>query len=145
MKLSELYFLIYRSQETQAPTLEELCHLVKQSQTKNKVNGITGLLIKLDSGYLQYIEGTKKDIVMLYERLLQDHRHYNLKLLKTGYLKKRRFRKWSMKFQYVSNAQIAAIEVQKRRNLNFKLKLRGDASPELSLALTLIERFEHAN
>lgn len=141
----DLYYLIYRSSQTRELTVPELNRLVLNAQVFNKKKDITGLLIKLEDNYIQYIEGKKNNIVMLYEKLLRDDRHHSLQLLKKGDISARRFAHWSMELKHVTAEQIVAIEANKNLNTGFKLKNNVHSSSNLNLAMGLIKNFETAN
>jgi len=125
--------------------MPQLQGMIEKARVSNLSNDITGLLIKLEGGYIQYVEGHKNHIVMLYEKLLRDERHHSLELLKRGNIEKRRFGKWSMLFQNVTKEQIRDIEKRKNRNSNFRFLRDNNVAASTQLALTLISKFELGN
>lgn len=135
----DLYFLIYRSTETRKLSVQEMNKLVRNAQHFNKIKNITGILIYKSGTYVQYIEGKKVDIIMLYEKLLRDERHHSINLLERKSISKRRFSKWAMLLKFITSKQI--IEIEKAYNVTSSIKNKG--SNEVDLLKKLIYDFEH--
>jgi len=88
---------------------QELYSLLEQSRRDNKQYGITGMLIymqtrflnKLEGRFMQLLEGREKEVRNIYDRIRQDKRHHHVMLLTDGHEQKRSFVDWSMGFKAI--------------------------------------------
>ena len=62
------------------------------------MNGLTGALCYANGTFLQYFEGEPVSVNRLYQHLLKDKRHNQLKIVSVNDVAKRRFPTWSMSF-----------------------------------------------
>lgn len=100
------YYLVYTSLAKTLMSSAALLELLEQSQTENEQLAITGMLIYMETRFLdrfegrfiQLIEGEKTAIIQLYEKINRDPRHQQLLLLASGEQKARNFPGWSMSF-----------------------------------------------
>ena len=111
------FYLIYISTATKLMPEQELQNLLEQSRRNNEQYGITGMLLymqsrflnKLEGRFMQLLEGRERDVRKIYDRILQDERHHHVMLLTDGYEQKRSFADWSMGFKAID--ENAASEV----------------------------------
>ncbi|MEM9858657.1 MAG: BLUF domain-containing protein [Bacteroidota bacterium] len=94
-----MYYLIYVSQAAQTPNDEDIKELVKTSEANNSAVEISGMLIYLDGKYLQILEGAKRDVQNLYDKIAKDRRHKQVRVLIEGDIEKRNFENWTMGFK----------------------------------------------
>jgi hypothetical protein len=85
--------LIYASRATE-PVVSDA--LIAQALRNNPAIGITGGLACMDGVFLQYLEGAESDVEDLFERILTDARHTDVKVLERRAIPKRMFSDWSM-------------------------------------------------
>jgi hypothetical protein len=90
--------LLYTSLAVRKIDANDLSLLLAQSREKNASLGITGLLVYGKREFIQLLEGNKKDIFDLYDTIVKDERHQQVKLLWDGEIEDRSFRDWSMAF-----------------------------------------------
>ena len=64
----------------------------------NAVQRITGMLIFDGIRFCQYVEGSKNDVLALFERICADSRHAAVTLIHQGPVQERRFKKFSLAF-----------------------------------------------
>ena len=139
---NSLFYLIYKSQETSKMSIAQIEKLTNEAAKKNSLLNITGLLIRKNNGFIQYLEGYKTTISILYETILRDKRHHSITLLKKGYIKERKFGAWSMLLKHVTSEEINKIETLKTKNSkSFKIANSGN----LNLILDLIKTYENPN
>lgn len=95
-----LYHLIYRSQETFPFNDEALTKLLMECRMKNIQKNISGILLYGYGFFIQMLEGDEQDVLSLYhEKILNDPRHNNLKILNEGPSYKRLYAEWAMAFR----------------------------------------------
>jgi len=73
--------------------------ILTASRHNNAQMGITGLLLYIDGGFLQMLEGEERELRELYMRIGTDRRHWNLRLMLDRQTKTRAFPDWSMGFE----------------------------------------------
>ncbi|MCJ8275915.1 MAG: BLUF domain-containing protein [Bdellovibrionales bacterium] len=77
--------------------VEELEALENKASVNNEEKNITGFLVYDGFNFFQYIEGARKDIEALYEKIQKDKRHLNITELSSGEIQERLLPQWSMK------------------------------------------------
>lgn len=74
-----------------------LSGLLIDSRENNEKHNITGSLICRADIYLQMLEGPKKKVSEVFEKIKQDDRHLEVEVLSEGPIKERLFPNWAMK------------------------------------------------
>lgn len=105
-----MYHIIYSSQATEAMTLTTLVVLLMQARALNERQHITGALVYGDGQFMQVMEGEEAVIKTLYERIVQDPRHHNVRKLAEGPIAMRSFTQWSMAFGEVPAAEFQVLQ-----------------------------------
>ena len=77
----------------------------------NKKGHITGALICRSDLYLQYLEGPAETIDETFDKIKQDDRHVEVKILKEGVHAQRLFPKWAMRDEPVRSWMWSREEV----------------------------------
>lgn len=101
--MQNLIQMIYISRSTFAPTelnngIEpNVARILMKSRTNNKKNGLVGVLYFGDGCFFQCLEGAAEAVDKLYEKLLRDDRHKELKILSRKPIDSLSFSNWSMK------------------------------------------------
>jgi hypothetical protein len=108
MHTPDLYEVLYVS--TLAPTaaLKVVGEIAGIARLQNQKMNITGLLVFDGMRFCQQIEGPRKPVLALLERIRQDWRHVDLKVLHHGALEKRRFRNFSLGYAPVEDVDLLA-------------------------------------
>jgi hypothetical protein len=73
--------------------------ILTASRRNNAMLGITGLLLYIDGGFLQMLEGDERAVRELYGRISTDHRHCEMRLMLDREAGARAFPGWSMGFE----------------------------------------------
>ena len=74
-----------------------LSGLLIDSREYNEKNDITGSLICRADIYLQMLEGPKKKVLEVFEKIKRDDRHLEVDVLSEGIIEERLFPNWAMK------------------------------------------------
>lgn len=104
------FYLVYTSLpriEMSKSTLDEITRI---SIRNNRKKGITGILLGIESRYLQFLEGDEEDVLQLFERIKQDPRHYELNKWVQGHSDERIFSDWSMASWLLTNEELKSIK-----------------------------------
>jgi hypothetical protein len=97
--------LLYTSLAVREMNTDDLTGLLAQSREKNARLKITGLLIYSKREFMQLLEGNKEDIFELYNTIVKDERHQQVKLLWDGEIEDRSFKDWSMAFLNIDDIE----------------------------------------
>lgn len=81
------------AQELPSPLLDQI---LEQSRTNNPRRGITGLLCFTANVFVQVIEGGRDEVCELFNAIVRDERHKDVRLLVYEEIAERRFGSWSM-------------------------------------------------
>jgi len=101
--MDNLIQMIYISRSTFAPAeltngIEpNVARILLKSRANNKKNGLVGVLYFGDGCFFQCLEGAAEAVDTLYEKLLNDTRHKDLKILSRQSINALSFSNWSMK------------------------------------------------
>jgi len=82
-------------------TDEDLEELLINSRINNSQLNITGLLVIKGKTFIQCLEGDKKDVEEVFDRIKNDPRHENILILVEEYTKNRLFPDWSMGYKNI--------------------------------------------
>jgi len=91
-----LYRIIYSSRPFGFDS-SVLSGLLIDSRENNEKHNITGSLICRADIYLQMLEGPKKKVFEVFEKIKKDDRHLEVEVLSEGTIKERLFPNWAMK------------------------------------------------
>ena len=90
---------MYVSHTSPDLTPGELDNVLTAARRNNAMLGITGLLLYIDGGFLQILEGDERPLRELYTRVATDSRHINPHLMLDREVPVRAFPEWSMGFE----------------------------------------------
>jgi hypothetical protein len=93
-----MFELIYYSSAN--PNLDEndILDILKKSKEFNSKNQVTGCLLYHNNEFVQLLEGDEETVEILYAKIEQDKRHYDLVVLKRDNITDRSFENWSMAY-----------------------------------------------
>ena len=89
-----MYRLFYRSLAVRHLEEAELSGIVRASYRHNNANLITGLLAFDGTQFLQLLEGKREDVIQTMNRIKQDTRHRNIRILGQRPVKERAYLSW---------------------------------------------------
>lgn len=106
---SDLYCIVYQSEATVFMSTQKLESIIEQAIPRNKELNITGVLLSDGHLFIQYLEGPKKSLQLVYELILQSASHTKIKVLVDQPIKKREFPKWFMGLMRPSQSELLDI------------------------------------
>ena len=104
-----MYHLIYASSARHPLNADELSELLNVSITNNALRNITGFLIYTEGEFIQILEGEKVDVEVIFDKILNDKRHHEIKVLVREVIKRRSFETWSMGFKTLQSHKLMPI------------------------------------
>ena len=99
MSESDFDSLVYVSSAVRPLSLDEIHHLLKRARERNKEYGITGVLLYIGGNFMQYIEGPKDSLDVIYTIIREDEQHTGIILVSREAIGDRQFGDWSMAYQ----------------------------------------------
>jgi len=74
----DLHSIVYVSTANGHLTLEEIEYLLERARERNKEYGITGVLLHINRGFMQYLEGPSEALQVIYKIIQDDPQHTGL-------------------------------------------------------------------
>lgn len=87
---------LYASRAATSPDSVLLDEILEKSRKKNPALGITGLLCVSGEIFIQVLEGGRDEVCELYNAIVRDPRHTQVRLLSYEEISERRFGAWTM-------------------------------------------------
>ena len=91
-------YILYVSEVADHCGERETTDILKTSRANNEQNAVTGMLVRKNKQFLQYIEGPSDSIDMLFKKIETDNRHRSVKVVSQGMASDRVFFNWEMAF-----------------------------------------------
>lgn len=91
-----VYQLSYRSKATNYFKVGDLDYMLETAIQNNERANISGCLVFYNNCFVQILEGSKENVISLYNKIKKDNRHYDLELLWQGEVDKKHFKEWGM-------------------------------------------------
>jgi len=95
----DLDSIVYVSSAVRLLSLDEIGYLLKRARERNKEYGITGVLLYIGGNFMQYLEGPKDNLDLIYKIIQEDDQHTGVLLVSREAIEERQFSDWSMGFQ----------------------------------------------
>lgn len=100
-----LHFCFYTSRARSAfPGLVDF-DILREAWAHNRQAGIGGYLLRTGHSYFQWLEGPAAQVVALMDRIAQDGRHSEVRILSDGALPRREFPNWVMGYHELTGAE----------------------------------------
>lgn len=94
----ELFQLTYQSKAVSFLDESHLNAILESATKNNSIFNITGCLVYYNGNFVQILEGTKKDVYIIYNKIIEDNRHHSIELLWECKAEQRFFKDWNMGF-----------------------------------------------
>jgi hypothetical protein len=98
-------YILYVSEVADHCGDRETKDILVTSRSNNNQNSVTGMLVRKEKEFLQYIEGSSDSVDMLFKKIETDDRHRSVKVVKQGMTSDRVFFNWEMAFADERNFQ----------------------------------------
>lgn len=136
-----LHQLVYISKATEIFNQDGLFKILDTAKANNSHQNITGSLLYDGGRFIQILEGEKEDITSLYEKISEDPRHTNIRLLYLEEAAIRLFPNWSM--------NMMNLNVDKPKNLSELKEILTEIDQEKKVgstpvAIKLFKAFQNA-
>lgn len=99
-----MFQLVYISTAAWPMDNGDLNTIIEHSRKNNRELEVTGILLQIDHGFLQILEGPRDAVKALYAKIQLDLRHIGLRVLVQQNVEDRLFSDWSMGFEKLDSA-----------------------------------------
>lgn len=103
---TQLYETLYVSTIAPDAPISIIGEIASTARVFNESQGITGLLVFDGMRFCQQLEGERRKVMKLLERIQQDPRHVNVEILHHAPLAARRFRRFSLGYTTVDDVDV---------------------------------------
>ena len=131
-----MYYLIYKSDSIKDLNKEHLYKILEKSRIYNKSVGISGILVCINEDihpdlingvFIQFLEGDKKEIDKLMEKIRKNKLHQNVEIISEGRSLKRYFQNWNMGLRNLNLLQYKSLLKEfNLRNIDLNDKITQD-------------------
>jgi len=134
MPKSDLNSLVYVSSAVRLLSLDEIRSLLKRARERNMEYGITGVLLHTNGNFMQYLEGPKDNLDIIYRIIREDARHTGFIFISRETIESRQFGDWSMGF-LTKNVEGYVNSPSERRLIEMILELPNENPSAARIAL----------
>ena len=96
---ADLDALVYVSSAVRLLNHEEIDYLLRRARERNKEYGVTGILLYIGGNFMQYIEGPRDNLDIIYKIIQEDELHSGIILVSREAIENRQFGDWAMAYQ----------------------------------------------
>ena len=105
-----MYELIYCSNAHSNLKNEDISDILGKARDFNLKNEITGCLLLHNNEFIQILEGDRKILKDLLEKIKKDVRHSHVMVLAENEIEKRVFEQWSMAYHKIENDDVINVD-----------------------------------
>lgn len=137
-----MYQLLYVSTAAWTLSPHDLNDILDVSRENNRRLGITGMLLHMDNGFLQILEGPKETVMEVYNGIASDPRHAGAQVLLFRESEARLFGEWTMGFDKPNAAKQASDPVFAITRQAIENAINPEKAAELAV---LLRNFYYVN
>jgi hypothetical protein len=101
----EMHQLLYVSQAARDIPASDLDDILVAGRANNLARDLSGILIHIDSGFLQILEGQRDAVMQMYGRIAGDQRHSHPRVLVDRAIAARSFPGWSLGYEHLKGTK----------------------------------------
>ncbi|MFZ9038767.1 MAG: BLUF domain-containing protein [Gammaproteobacteria bacterium] len=122
---ADLDALVYVSSAVRLLNHEEIDYLLRRARERNKEYGVTGILLYIGGNFMQYIEGPRDNVDIIYKIIQEDELHSGIILVSREAIESRQFGDWAMAYQ-TRDVEGYVGSPGERRLIEMILEMPGD-------------------
>lgn len=108
-----VFQLCYKSTVSIGVSSDDIQNIVCTAIERNSELNVTGCLVFFKNEFYQLLEGDEKDVLLLYESIKKDTRHFNVTLLNKERTQYRVFSSWNMALYYIDEERNSKSIIKK--------------------------------
>jgi hypothetical protein len=109
----------------------ECIRILETARRRNAENDITGVLLSIDQGFLQILEGPDHAVDETFDRISRDPRHTAVRILHAGPCDHRSFGSWRMGFDDISGRDLTMPDAFPLSKAALMAELPATLGPEV--------------
>ena len=117
--------LVYVSSAVRLLSHEEIDYLLRRARERNKGYGVTGILLYIGGNFMQYIEGPRDNVDIIYKIIQEDELYSGIILVSREAIESRQFGDWAMAYQ-TRDVEGYVGSPGERRLIEMILEMPGD-------------------
>lgn len=103
------YLVVYSSRAKEGITKEQIDSILESSRRNNVSLGITGILFFAAGSFIQLLEGDKKNVQRLLNKIDKDSRHEAVEYLFEDETDSRLFSQWAMAYSHIDEDEMKVL------------------------------------
>ena len=100
-----MHQLLYVSQAARNIPASDLDDRLVVGRANNLARDLSGILVHVDGGFLQILEGQRDSVMSMYGRIAEDQRHCHPRVLVDRAVAARSFPGWSLGYEHLKGAK----------------------------------------
>jgi hypothetical protein len=96
--MKTLRSILYVSAAVRPPSYDEVMHLLNRARERNAEHSVTGILLLVDSSFMQYIEGPEHSLNAIFQVIKDDPMHKSIFEIVNEPIAERLYSEWNMAF-----------------------------------------------
>jgi len=100
-----MHQLLYVSHAARNIPASDLDDILAAGRANNLTYGLSGILIHIDGGFLQILEGERDQVMRMYAKIAEDRRHAHPRVLVDRAVMQRSFPDWSLGYEHLKGAR----------------------------------------
>ena len=100
-----MHQLLYVSQAARNIPASDLDDILAVGRANNQARDLSGVLVHIDGGFLQVLEGQRDAVMAMYGRIAGDQRHSHPRVLVDRTIGARSFPGWSLGYEHLKGAK----------------------------------------
>lgn len=130
-----MFQLVYVSTASWSMSGGDLNAILDISRANNRRLGVTGLLLHIDHGFLQVLEGPKDAVMQIFSKVERDTRHIGVRVLVQQEVDERQFGNWSMGFERLSESNPRTADVFKITRESIENAIAPEKAAQIAVLL----------
>lgn len=135
-----MYRLVYVSTARDDLTDQDMASILNTAQSNNHERYLTGFLVHNGAHFMQALEGEEAEVREIYQKILEDNRHFGVIQILGDEIAERAFPDWAMNYYRVDDPGSASMVVRHDDPVNSLLP--KDMPRELMHMFTRFMRIE---
>lgn len=144
MDETQIYRIAYVSTSCDCFKLDDICNIVERSKINNTKENITGILLYCNKYFLQILEGERKSVEKLFDKISIDCKHDSIIKIQEGNIKQRNFPNWSLAFKSY-NQELKNLDDFNNKEFYCYVNKQLNLENETNISLRLLADFFDLN
>jgi hypothetical protein len=110
----KVFRLVYVSLPTEPKLLVDAYNIQNVAQRNNEKLEVIGMLIYDNGRFMQFLEGSKRNVKKIFSKIELDSRHHHVDVISQNYIPQRQFSDWHIRLTFISEIQMRSGIIYKK-------------------------------